>query len=85
MKTDILILGGDVLEEKQDGLHYTYDNWTTDNAVRGLSEWSDIIKVARNESVEYITKYTEGERKIFYDIVSVDFDRHEFLQKEKRK
>jgi hypothetical protein len=66
------ILGGDVLEVKEESVRFTYDNWYADKSTREASDWDGIVRMSRAVAVEYISGYPEGKRQILYLLVCAD-------------
>ncbi len=71
LKESIPILGGDVLEKKNENWSSTYDNWSIEikegESIRAYAERSAI------ETRKYIESYWEGEDNIYYTFVPEGF------------
>ncbi|MFQ5501149.1 MAG: Imm40 family immunity protein, partial [Phycisphaerae bacterium] len=74
----IAILGGDVLQRKNDIVQYTYDNWYVANKDSG-SDWQEYVALSCKTAQDYITKYPEGNRIIYYAAVMASLEIYQHL------
>lgn len=66
-RSHVAIVGGDVLEEKQDTLEYTYENWYCDQ--QSGENPLDYVARSRKESIDFIRKIVSRNTSSIYVVL----------------